>query len=123
MGLIYKEVELIGVKGHKSLQALFDTGSSESFVRKDIAEEITSLIKLSEPKIFETALGKIQTQLAIIPDISLNGYRLFWTLIVVDGLTEELILGADFFQRWKIRLDPETENIIWNPKALKLKLI
>ncbi|MEW6095211.1 MAG: retropepsin-like aspartic protease [bacterium] len=123
MGLIYKEVELIGIKGQRSIRALFDTGASESFVRRDIAEEITSLIKLSEPKTFEAPVGKIQTQLAIIPDIALNGHRLFWTLIVVDGLTEEAILGADFFQRWKIRLEPETENIMWDVQALKLKLI
>lgn len=41
----------------------------------------------------------------------------------MPNLTEELILGADFFQRWKIRPNPENEDFILDQDALKLKLV
>jgi predicted aspartyl protease len=123
MGLIYKKIVIKGTKGHRKVRALFDTGASESFIKKDIAEGISTLVELSRPKMFETVVGNIRVQYAVIPDILLDGHDLFWTLIVVDGLTEDVILGADFFQRWKIRLDPETEDIVWDPGAFKLKLV
>lgn len=113
MGLIYRDIKLYGRKNECKVKALFDTGSSESFIRKDIAEKIGTLSEMPRPK----------TQYVIFPDIILDGHELFWTLVVVDGLTEEVILGADFFQRWKMKLDPETEKIIWDPVALKLKLV
>ncbi|MDI6641370.1 MAG: retropepsin-like aspartic protease [Elusimicrobiota bacterium] len=123
MGLIYKDVVLIGKKGKKKVKALFDTGSSESFISRKIAKEIAPLVEMAEPKTFETVNGKLKTNYIIFPDIQLDGHKLFWTLIIADGLTEEVILGSDFFQRWKIRLNPETEEIIWDPIALKLKLV
>jgi predicted aspartyl protease len=123
MGLIYKQIELIGRKSRKKVKALFDTGSSKSFINMKLADEITPLIELVEPKVFETASGELKASYVIYPDIILDGHRLFWTLIVVDNLTEEVIIGADFFQRWRIKLDPETEQIIWDPVALKLKLV
>jgi len=52
-----------------------------------------------------------------------HGDRLHGTFFLVPELAEQLILGADFFQRWKIKLDPETEDIIVDPKALKIKLV
>jgi hypothetical protein len=43
--------------------------------------------------------------------------------IIVPKLTEELIMGADFFQRWKIKLDPEAEDIIIDPSALRIQTV
>ncbi len=59
----------------------------------------------------------------MIGDVQLNGATLFATLLVVANLSEELILGADFFQRWKVRLNPENEEFILDQDALKLKLV
>ena len=53
--------------------------------------------------------------------VEVEGFNLFWHFLVVPNLSEELIIGADFLQRWKIKLDPE--RIIIDPKALKLKLV
>jgi len=36
---------------------------------------------------------------------------------------KDAIIGADFFQIWKIKLDPERETLILDPNALKLKLV
>jgi hypothetical protein len=48
---------------------------------------------------------------------------MYGTFIIVPELTEELIIGADFLQLWKIKLDPMTEEIIIDPSALQLQLI
>lgn len=38
-------------------------------------------------------------------------------------LPYELIIGADFLQRWKLKLDPLTEDFIIDEKALELILV
>lgn len=123
MGLIYKIVTVAGNKSSKAVKALFDSGASESFIRADIAKQLASLTKLPNPKTFEMGRGNLKVTRAMIGDVRLNGATLFVTLLVVPNLTEELILGADFFQRWKIRLQPENEEIILDQDALKLKLV
>ena len=123
MGLIYKTIKVSGNKGSKEVKALFDSGASESFIRADIAKEIASPTKLPNPKTFEMGRGSLKVTRAMIGDVQLNGANLFATLLIVPNLTEELILGADFFQRWKIRLNPENEEVILDQEALKLKLV
>ena len=123
MGLIYKNVKLSGNKGSKEVKALFDSGASESFIRADIAKELSSPTRLPNPKSFEMGRGILKVSRAMIGDVQLNGASLFATLLVVPNLTEELILGADFFQRWKIRLNPENEEVVLDQDALKLKLV
>jgi len=122
MGLIYKVIKVSGNKGSKEVRALFDSGASESFIHADIAKQVSSAIRLPSPKTFEMGRGTLKVARAMIGDVQLNGATLFATLLVVPHLTEEVILCADFFQRWKIRLSPETEEVILDPDALKLKL-
>ncbi len=43
---------------------------------------------------------------------------------VLSGLSEELVIGAEFFQRYKVVLDPEREEVRFtDPEALKVKII
>jgi len=124
MGLIYKDVSLKGDKGEGEFRALWDNGSSESFARRDLAEKVGTILKLSAPREFEMGKGTLLVaQSTGVLDIEVEGYNLFWHFLVVSDLSEELIIGADFLQRWKIKLDPENERIIIDPKALKLKLV
>lgn len=123
MGLVYKQSRLAGSLGAKVVRALFDTGASHCFIRKDVAEAISPLSRAPRKLQFETATGVAETEEVIFAEVWVNGYPLFWTFLVVPELSEELILGSDFFQRWKIRLDPEREEIILDPNALKLKLV
>ena len=39
---------------------------------------------------------------------------------VVDGLAEELIIGADIIRKWKISLDPDNETVSIDPRAESL---
>jgi len=123
VGLIYKVVKVSGNKGSKEVRVLFDSGASESFIRADIAKGLSSPARLPNPKTFEMGRGTLKVNRAMLGDVQLNGATLFATLLIVPNLTEELILGADFFRRWKIRLNPENEEIIFDPNALKLKLV
>lgn len=34
-----------------------------------------------------------------------------------------MVIGADMLQRWKIRLDPEKEEVFIDPKVTELKLM
>jgi len=42
--------------------------------------------------------------------------------LVVPELPYEVIVGADFFQKWKIKLDPSTEDFLLDEKALEIIL-
>jgi len=123
MGLIYKDVILKGDKGERKFYTLWDNGSSESFIRRDLAQEVATISKLRTPKEFEMGKGTLVVKESTpIVDVEVEGYNLFWHFLAFPDLSEELVIGADFLQRWKIKLDSENENIIINPKALKLKI-
>lgn len=123
MGLIYKDIPLRGDKGERSVSALLDNGSSESFIRKELAEEIATISRLDIRREFEMGRGTLSVAESTgVLSVVIDGFNLFWHFLVVPNLSEELILGADFLQRWKIRLDPEGEKIIIDEKALKLRL-
>jgi hypothetical protein len=110
-------------KREKRFYALWDNGSSESFIRRDLAKEVATISKLRAPKKFEMGKGTLVVKESTpIVDIEVEGYNLFWHFLAFPDLSEELIIGADFRQRWKIKFDPENESIIIDPKALKLKL-
>ena len=43
--------------------------------------------------------------------------------LVVPELPYEIIVGADFFQKWKMKLDPIAEDFIIDEKALEIMLV
>jgi predicted aspartyl protease len=49
MGILVKQVTLRGDKGQVELDGMFDTGATYSVIRKDIAEQIATVIPLDEP--------------------------------------------------------------------------
>lgn len=107
----------------RTLKALMDTGASESFINAAEARKLARPSTMAHPMKIKLGKGSTVIDQVIFAYVNLNGYRLHWTFYVVPELTEELILGADFFQRWKIKLDPEKEKIIIDPKALQVKLV
>ena len=123
MGLIYKRLPLQGDFGLLEATALFDTGASRCFVNKDVARHVATFGRAPYALRFEMAMGAFETDEVIPASVTIHGHPLFWTFIVVPDLSEEVILGADFFQSWKIRLDPESEDVTIDPSALRLKLV
>jgi hypothetical protein len=84
-----------------------------------LAEGVGIILGLSTPREFEMGRGTLLVKESTgIVDIEVEDYNLFWHFLVVPNLSEELIIGADFLQRWKIKLDPENEKITIDEKAL-----
>jgi predicted aspartyl protease len=123
VGLIVREVMVRGSRGRRKLQALFDTGSTKSFIRASITGCLGEPVELPEPEKYEMARGAFRTRKGSVVSIALSGRRLTGLFRVADGLTEDLIVGADFLQEWHIRLDPRRRRIILDPKALRLKAV
>jgi hypothetical protein len=125
MGLIQKKLILEGDKGKQEVVALFDTGASASFIRKDIAKDVATIVKLPTAWTFVQGDGKHEITInnCINVNLTVNEITVFQQILVADELSEELIIGADTMQRWKIRLDPEKEDVIIDKKALELKLV
>ncbi|MEK7867443.1 MAG: retropepsin-like aspartic protease [Planctomycetota bacterium] len=123
MGIIIEKLRVVGRKGERTLSALFDTGSSHSLIREDVAREIGEIVDLPEPKRYELAVGTFVAREAIFADIVIDGKRLTAALKVVRHPTEELVIGVDFMRTWSLRLDPKNHQFILNPRALKLKAV
>jgi len=124
MGLIRHKLEVAGSLSRRDCEVLFDTGASACFVREDVAVELSPILKWPTPLIFtlgnETIIkAKHTTDLRV----DIKGHPLAHMFLVVPDLPYEVIIGADFFQRWKIKLDPATEEFIIDEKALEIILV
>jgi len=113
-----------GSKGEKKLYALFDTGSTYSCIREDLAEKIGLLDKLSGSRYFGTASENqyLKVKNGMRLDFEINDVNLSDEFMVVDRLSEEAIIGATTMQKWRIKLDFEHDAVIVDPKVAKLIL-
>lgn len=125
MSLLVKRLKVEGDRGETELEALFDTGATYSFIHKEVAERVASVLPLPRPKLFELAeKGKtLEARERIIIDIIVNGITISDEVVVIEDLSEELILGASTMQKWRIKLDLENERVIIDPRAVRLKLV
>jgi len=125
MGIITKRVRLVGSRGEHETEGLFDSGASYSFIRKDIAEQLETLLPLPQPMSFEMAQqGTILVvRERVVLDFWIDGYRFSDEFFVVDNLADELIIGATTMQKWRLKLDMEREEIIIDPSVTRLRFV
>ena len=125
MGLIIKQLILEGDKGKKDIAALFDSGASASFIRRDVAKNLATIVRFPKSWRFVQGDGKneIIIQESIMVHLTINDVTVFQQILVANELSEELIIGADTMQHWKIRLDPENEDVIIDKKVTELKFV
>ncbi len=124
MGIIKKELTISGDKGEKNIEALFDTGASASLVKKDVCEKIATVLCSPYPFVFTLGNNsKITIKNTTTLFVDLKGYKLAHIFLVYEDLPYELIIGADFLQRWKIKLDMEKEEFIIDEEALRMILV
>ncbi|MFA0741129.1 MAG: hypothetical protein DFNUSKGM_001238 [Candidatus Fervidibacter sacchari] len=125
MGILVKQVVLRGDKGQVELDGMFDTGATYSVIRKDIAEQIATVIPLDEPIILRTAEQGRQLTVThrVVLTIWLNGYRLSDEFLVLEELSRPVLIGAATMQKWRIRLDMANEEVIVDPTATELWLL
>ena len=124
MGLIYKRLLVAGERTERECQVLFDTGASACFIRQDVAEELGRPTKALRPPTFALGDGtQITAQHTTVLQVNMDGHWIIHMFLVVPQLPVEVIIGADFLQRWKIGLDSVTEEFIIDEKALEILLV
>ncbi len=125
MGIISRAIKIIGDKGEREVNALFDSGASASFIKHDIVKEVATIIKMPRERGFTLGNGEgtLRTPYVTNLDFNIKDWTIFDRILVVDKLGEELIIGADIMQRWKMKLDFEKEDILIDPKVFDFKLI
>jgi hypothetical protein len=114
-----------GSKGEKQLYALFDSGANYSCINETVMEDLEMLIPIHTPMRLATASEN--TYMEITSRTTLDFYhddiRLSDEFLVVPGLSEEVIIGANTMQKWRLKLDFEHDTVIVDPRVAKLILI
>ena len=123
MGLIIKEYTVTGNRRGDTVRVLYDTGAGSSFVRRDIAEILGDLAVAPISMQFMMANGQetFTVENVITLAVDVDGTALVYTFYVADDLAEELIVGADMMQKFKVSLDLDSESVSIDPRALYLR--
>ena len=126
MSLLELPCTLVGSQGRASTVCLFDSGASYSVIRRATAERIARLQLLPEPFVFETAAAGefITAEFGVILEFFLEDAPRCFTdeFMVLDTLSEELIIGATTMQKWRIRLDFVKEKVLYDRRVQRLRL-
>lgn len=111
MARIIKEIEVDG----KKLIALFDTGSTNTYIREETAPANKMTLKYP----FRIGLGgktrEIKEMCLIEGEIEGLGFStdsyITEDLETINGKQLDLIIGAKTMEGWEIRLDPKTGEL------------
>ena len=129
MGILQKEIRLIGTHGETRRVALFDSGASYSIIRRDIAESIGEVGELPVPEewVFETAVPGQLVHATHAARLSFrfddSEARFYDDFVVFDDCSEEVVIGAKTMQAWKIKLDFEYEEVVYRKTAERLRVL
>ena len=126
MSLIQRPVMLVGPDGRAEVIALFDSGADYSCIAGDLARSLGPLAALPEPQEFETAdRGDILTATHRI-DLDLyfpdSRRRFSDEFVIIETLAEDLIIGAHSLQPWRVGLDFEHDEVIYDRRARRLRI-
>ena len=123
MGMIIEEYTVTGNRRSDTVRVLYDTGASPSLVRRDIAQPLGdfAVSPISMEFMMANGQGTFTVDQVITLAIDVEGTPLVYTFYIADDLAEELVIGADMMQRFKITLDMEGESVSIDPRALYLR--
>ena len=124
MGMIIKEYTVTGTRHSDVVRVLYDTRSRLSFTRRDIAENLGEIVAMPSPMRYMMADGRerIIVNQRINLDVDIDGTSIEHSFYVADDLAEEIIIGADLMQTWKISLDMDQEEVAIDPRILYLNM-
>jgi predicted aspartyl protease len=125
MAVIQKRIRLAGSKASSEETILFDSGASYSVIRPDVAEKLAAVEPLPEPMDFGTAEGgrRLRAEQAVRLNFYLDGYRFSDEFMLIPDLSEPAIIGAKTLQAWRMKLDFENDEVIFDPRVTKLRLL
>ncbi len=114
MGVIINRIKLVGSKGEKKVDGLFDSGASFSFIKEDLASRLGNIDRLPTPLEFETATEgeKVTVKERVVLDFYIEGIRLSDEFLIAEDLSEEIIIGAKTMQAWRLKLDFEQDRVL-----------
>jgi hypothetical protein len=124
MGCITKKLRVAGDKGERQPQVLFDRRASASFIRRDLVDRIATTVKLPSPETYSLAdgAGKLRVNETAVLYLYINRIRISDNFIVAPRLSDEVILGANTLQKWRIKLDLEHDRVIIDRRMSRLLL-
>lgn len=122
MGFILQDVELVGSRKNKTVNALFDSGAFTNYIRSRLDDGETP-----DDIGFPTFVG---TDLILADGSLAKGSRIVFreihiqhlslpqpSFVMMDARTYELIIGAELMQTLGITLDFPRERVILPPSA------
>ena len=123
--IIKKELLFEGSKGELKLLAMFDSGATYSCITPEKAEQIALLEPIRHPFKVQTASKGhfIEINNAVRLDFYINDSHFSDEFIIVPNLSEDVIIGAKTLQSWRIKLDFEHDDIIFDPAVTKIQLM
>ncbi|MCX6317610.1 MAG: retropepsin-like aspartic protease [Bacteroidetes bacterium] len=121
MSIIKIPIRYEGSKGETILYTLFDSGATFSCISAAHAESLANLEKMRKSLEIATAAKDtyLKIENRIVLDFYYNDIRLSDEFMVIDNISEDVILGANTLQKWRIKLDFEHDTIIIDPKVAK----
>jgi len=110
-----------GSLGEKTAYAYFDSGASFSCLNPDFLEQLEIPVKMHKPMEIATAAegSYLKISHAVRLDFYYNDIRLSDEFMVIPSLSEEVIIGVNTLQKWRIKLDFEHDTVIVDPKVAK----
>ena len=123
--IIEKELLFEGSKGEATLLAMFDSGASYSCIRPDHAEQLETPVVIRHPFKIETASEGhfIEVEQRISLDFYIEDYHFSDEFVLVPNLSEAIIIGAGTLQKWRFKLDFDKDDVIFDPRVTKLRLV
>lgn len=123
--VILKRIKLVGSKGTEEVDAVFDSGSTYSCIRTELAQKLETVLRLPEPMEFDTAeRGRrlVMTECTRL-NFHFDGMRFSDEFMLIPELSEPVIIGAKTLQAWRMKLDFEREQVVVDPRVTKLRLL
>ena len=121
MSVLSFRIKLSGSKGSKKVEALFDSGASDSMINSLLAKELANLEKMPVPLTFETAKegDHVIVTDRVVLDFYIDGIRLSDEFLVVEDLSEEVIIGASTMQKWRMKLNFEEDRVLVDQRVTR----
>ena len=123
MSILERSIKLAGSKGEGEVIAIFDSGSTYSCIAPELAQKLEVVVNIPQPMEFGTAERgrKIVATQRVSLDFYIDGYRFSDEFMIIPKLSESAIIGATTMQKWRIKLNFETEEVIIDPRVTKLR--
>ncbi len=124
MSIIKLPLQYEGSEGEKTLYTLFDTNITYSCIRIDKVKNLGNLHKMRHRKLIKNVNNEesIEAEYVIVLDFYIDDILLSDEFMIIKNLSEEVVIGDLTMQKWRIKLDFETNKVIVDPKVVKFIL-